>query len=201
MNNKGFTLIEVLSVLVLVSIVLAVVTMTVGTTMSASKEEAYKLMKNNIVSAGYNYINECNLGTIDCDFSFEDNNKFSASVLRNTGFFKNLDSPIDGKDLGTCLVLDASKSNGVVAINIIDNCYDEKNDNVIDENTESTNKDKINQDKPNKDKPNKDKNNKDKNNKDKPKKQKINKNKADKGNKDKVYNKVLDKLLELISHQ
>lgn len=123
MNNKGFTLIEVLSVLVIVSIVGVIVFSTFGTTMSASKEETYKLMKNNIISVSYDYINECNLGTIECDFSFEENNKFSVKVLQNAGFFNNFDSPIDGKDLSSCLVIEATKSNGVIVTNLIDNCY------------------------------------------------------------------------------
>ena len=48
MNNKGFTLIEVLSSLVLVSIIIYCVLISLNTTMSASKEETYKLMKNNV---------------------------------------------------------------------------------------------------------------------------------------------------------
>ena len=123
MNNKGFTLIEILSVMVLLSIIIVVMFVNFGSTMSASKEEAYKLMKNNIISISYDYINECNLGSIECDFSFEKNNKFNASVLKNKGFFKSLESPIDGKDLGHCLILEATKSNGVTVINLVDNCY------------------------------------------------------------------------------
>ena len=46
-NNKGFTLIEVLGTLVLVSIVVVIGVMTFSETLSVSKEEAYKLMKNN----------------------------------------------------------------------------------------------------------------------------------------------------------
>ena len=97
--------------------------MTFGSTMSASKEETYKLMKNNIISVSYDYINECKLGTIECDFSFDSNNKFNAKVLQNFGFFDNLKSPIDGKDLSDCLILEATKSNGVTVINLIDSCY------------------------------------------------------------------------------
>lgn len=122
-NNKGFTLIEVLGAMVLVSVVVVIGVMTFGKTLSASKEESYKLMKNNIVSAGYNYINECTLGTLACDFSFTSNNIFKARDLYNAGFFKDLESPIDGADLGDCLVLEATKSNGVIVINLIDNCY------------------------------------------------------------------------------
>lgn len=122
-NNKGFTLIEVLVTLVLVSIVVGIGVMTIGKSLSVSKEESYKLMKNNIVSAGYDYISECALGTIVCDFSFESNNTFKARTLYNFGFFKDLKSPVDGADLGDCLVLEATKSNGVTVINLIDNCY------------------------------------------------------------------------------
>ena len=123
MNNKGFTLIEVLATVVLISIVVIFSFMTFGTTISATNEESYKLMKNNIISVGYDYINECSFGVISCDFSFENNNKFSARVLQNAGFFKNLNSPIDGAYLGDCLILEAEKSNGVTVINLIDNCY------------------------------------------------------------------------------
>lgn len=123
MNNKGFTLIEVLSSLVLVSIIIYCVLISLNTTMSASKEETYKLMKNNIISLSYDYINECNLKTIECEFSFADNNQFKAIELQNTGFIKSLDSPIDGKYLGECLILKATKSNGVTVVDLIDNCY------------------------------------------------------------------------------
>ena len=123
MNNKGFTLIEVLSVVILSSIIIVIVFTTFGTTFSASKEESYKLMKNNLLIAGYSYVNECTLGSIECDFSFDKNTQFTAENLYNYGYFKNLNSPIDGKNLGSCLVLEATKDNGVVVINIIDTCY------------------------------------------------------------------------------
>lgn len=123
MNNKGFTLIEVLITIVIITIVITSVVTTIGTTLSASKEETYKLMKNNIVSVSYDYINECNLGSIECDFSFEAKNTFNAKVLQNAGFFNDLKSPIDGKDLSYCLILEATKSNGVTVINLVDNCY------------------------------------------------------------------------------
>ena len=75
------------------------------------------------MSAGYDYINECKLGSIECNFSYEFNNTFQAGTLRNVGLFTNLESPIDGKDLSSCLILEATKSNGVIVVNLIDNCY------------------------------------------------------------------------------
>ena len=123
MNNKGFTLVEVLAVLVLVSVVTIVVIQNISSSMSLGRNEAYRLMKNNIISAGYHYIDECTLGTIHCDFSFEKNNTFKARVLEESGYFGNLKSPIDGAYLGDCLSLSAKKDNGVTVVDIIDQCY------------------------------------------------------------------------------
>lgn len=123
MNNKGFTLIEVLAVLVLVSVVTIVVIQNISSSMSLGRNEAYRLMKNNVISAGYHYIDECTQGTIHCDFSFEKNNTFKARVLEESGYFENLKSPIDGAYLGDCLSLSAKKDNGVTVVDIIDQCY------------------------------------------------------------------------------
>ena len=125
MNNKGFTLIEVLCILTIIALVFTIAIKTAGSTLSARKEDTYKLMKNNIVSAGYDYINECKAKTIQCDFSFEDKNTFPVAVLKEMGYFSNLESPIDGKDLSSCLLLEATNSNGVTVIDLIDNCYNE----------------------------------------------------------------------------
>ena len=123
MNNKGFTLVEVLGVIVLISIIFFVGAQGIQSTLSASKEEAYKVMKNNIISVSYDYIQECSQGLVNCDFSFDKNSRFYAKNLQDSGYFQDLDSPIDGKDLGTCLILEATKQNGVVLVDLIDECY------------------------------------------------------------------------------
>ena len=48
MNNKGFTLIEVLAVLTLVSLTMVIVVSNFSSSMSLGKKEAYLLMKNNL---------------------------------------------------------------------------------------------------------------------------------------------------------
>lgn len=123
MNNKGFTLVEIIGVLVIISIITTAIFATIHSTLSISKEEAYKVMKNNIIKVSYNYISECNQQQIKCDFSFENNNRFSANLLKSNGYFTDLNSPIDGKDLGNCLWLEATQENGVTLINLIDECY------------------------------------------------------------------------------
>ena len=95
----------------------------INSSMSINKEEAYKIMKKNIVSVGYDYVNECTQGLITCDFSFSNHNYFYANDLKTTGYLNDLKSPIDGRELGECLQLVAKKDNGVVIIDLNDTCY------------------------------------------------------------------------------
>ena len=123
MNNKGFTLIEVLGTVLLISIATIVILRQISSTMSISNNEAYKLMKNNIISAAENFVRESENGIVDTNFSFENNNIFKASVLEEYGYFSNLKSPIDNKYIGDCMVLTATKENGNILIDLKDNCY------------------------------------------------------------------------------
>ena len=123
MNNKGFTLIEVVISIVIISLILIVTTNLITNTLAASENTTYKLVKNNIISAGYRYIEECTNGVIQCDFNYKNKNKFNASVLKQYGYFNNLTSPIDNKDLGECLILEAKQENGVILIDLKDKCY------------------------------------------------------------------------------
>ena len=122
-NNQGFTLIEVIITIVLISLVLVIAANLVTNTLAASSNTTYKLVKNNIINASYQYIEECNNQIIDCHFDFQNNNTFKASVLKQYGYFNNLNSPIDDKDLGDCLIIKATKENGVVIIDLEDRCY------------------------------------------------------------------------------
>ena len=123
MNNKGFTLIEVLSVLIIISLIMVIAVRSINKTVSLSKEESYKIMKTNIIKVSKSYINECIAKTIECNFSFDSNNYFEAKKLKETGYFKNLTSPIDGKNLENCLIIYAKKEKGVVSIELDDKCY------------------------------------------------------------------------------
>lgn len=124
MKSRGFTIVEVLGVLVILSLITIIILKEMNSTFSVSKEEAYKLMKQNIISSSYDYIKECEAGLITCNFSFDNNPTFYASALKANGYYKSLESPLDGKDVGSCLLLKAKKANGVIQIDLIDKCYD-----------------------------------------------------------------------------
>lgn len=123
MNQKGFTIIEVLGVVFLISIITIVISSQINSSMAVSKEKAYSLMKKNLLSVSYDYIQECSQGLVNCDFSFDNNPTFSAVVLQNSGYFSKLESPIDGKFLGDCLIFHAKKENGVTIVDLNDTCY------------------------------------------------------------------------------
>lgn len=198
MNNKGFTLIEVLCVVVLTSVIIILVFTTFGTTFSATRDEAYKIMKNNLLTAGYNYINECILGSIKCDFSFKDKNQFTARDLYNYGYFEKLESPIDGKNLGSCMILEATKDNGVVSINLIDNCYSYiENDVPVINDDESTESSDINFENSGQSSNGNSQNGNNKNNGNKNKGSK-NKDSKNKHNKQNIWNEIIDIMLDMI---
>ena len=58
MNNKGFTLIEVLASLVIFTIASLVISRFVGNTLAISKKDSYNLMKNNIISTSEDFLKE-----------------------------------------------------------------------------------------------------------------------------------------------
>ena len=124
LNNKGFSLVEVLVSLVVISLVSIIVINYSVDTFSIGKNEAYEMMKKNIYKASESYIRECDNNLLDCNLEWVNNKvEFRALVLKNSGYFDNLVSPIDGKDVGSCLLVRAIKNNGVLDIKIIDNCY------------------------------------------------------------------------------
>ena len=124
LNNKGFSLVEVLVSLVVISLVSIIVINYSVDTFSIGKNEAYEMMKKNIYKASESYIRECDNNLLDCNLEWFNNKvEFRAQVLKNSGYFDNLVSPIDGKDVGSCLLVRAIKNNGVLDIKIIDNCY------------------------------------------------------------------------------
>lgn len=124
MNNKGFTLTEVLAVLIIISIALLVTANEIGKTLSITKTESYNLMKENIVKASETYIKECQSKVIDCNLNWQDNKtSFKARVLKENGYYINLNSPIDNKELDDCLNINAERNNGIIEIKIIDECY------------------------------------------------------------------------------
>lgn len=122
MNNKGFTLVEFLAVIVIISLFSFFVSIGIRNSFSVTNKDAYTLTKNNVIEAANTYVKECRAGIVDCNIDF-DGGIFYADDLIKFGYFNNLLSPIDGKDLKNCLYFKVKIDNGNFIINLVDECY------------------------------------------------------------------------------
>lgn len=112
MNNKGFTLIEVLMTLTIIALIMIVILTNSGITLSLSNEKAYELTKTNIITVTKKYILECENNLIECPISKNKNKtQIKAKELIKAGYFKELINPINNKDLSNCLIIEIDKKN------------------------------------------------------------------------------------------
>lgn len=135
LNKKGFTLVEVLVTLLIVSLIFIYVLSNIGETLSLSNEKAYEITKQNVLESANTYILECNSKMIDCsnDLSWEKEENitktsFFVEVLISHGYLETKEnvllSPIDNKNLNNCLQINVIKNN-------LTNMYEyEINDNL-----------------------------------------------------------------------
>ena len=121
MNNKGFTLIEVICTLTIIALIAMIVAANSGSTLSLSNEEAYNLTKKNIISATNTYIIECQNDILDCNIDWNSNtNIIKAKDLIEAGYFKEITNPINNKDISNCLTIEVTKINNNYNYNIND---------------------------------------------------------------------------------
>ena len=118
MNNKGFTLIEVLCVIFLISILFVASFLVVKDTLSITDEKAYQILKENIISQTKTYIDEFENNIINCKKDFEwkkvNDNKIAyinLSLLKKYNYFDNdeIINPLTKKDMSSCLKIKVIK--------------------------------------------------------------------------------------------
>ena len=81
MNNKGFTLIELIASIILLSIVMSITTVSVVGYINSSREKSYDLLISNIKVAAQEYFEECeNYKIMDDE---DDNATFTCSITDN----------------------------------------------------------------------------------------------------------------------
>ena len=116
LNNKGFTLVEVLAVIVIISIILGIAVPNVMTSVDTSKNSSEKILIENIKTAAQSLYEEVEyLGEVD-GIKITNNNSITVSLqaLVNNGFLKasnvkdhdnednKLINPKTGKNIGNC---------------------------------------------------------------------------------------------------
>lgn len=124
MNNKGFSLIELLITISLIALVAIIVVKVSGNTLSLTENEAYKILKNNVINTTDKYIIECESNILKCSYTWNDNKtSINADELIKAGYFDNIIDPRNDKDISNCLIIEIEKENEVNKYKINDkNC-------------------------------------------------------------------------------
>lgn len=94
LNNNGFTLVEILAVITILSLLMVFVIPNFISILNRNKSSAVDIQKNMIVSAARLYVEDCsnlNNDDISCNFSTTgDNTKINLEDLVNNGYIENV---------------------------------------------------------------------------------------------------------------
>ena len=94
LNNNGFTLVEILAVITILSLLMVFVVPNFISILNRNKSSAVDIQKNMIVSAARLYVEYCsnlNNDDISCNFSTTgDNTKINLEDLVNNGYIENV---------------------------------------------------------------------------------------------------------------
>lgn len=119
LDNKGFTLVELLATIILLSIIVGIAGYSITTVISNSKEKDYQLFVKEIKSAVELYYQECKFVNDDCS------SQITLGYLVNNGYLKgnSVDSdekatimnPNNNIDISNCSIK-YSYNNGNIAV-------------------------------------------------------------------------------------
>lgn len=105
LNNKGFTLVELIATIVILSLVIGITSFSITTIIKRSKEKDYNLLINEIGNAVELYYQECKYVNDNCD------NEITLGYLVTNGYLKGNSSnedkytivnPNDGENIYDC---------------------------------------------------------------------------------------------------
>ena len=100
-NNKGFTLVELIAAIVLLSVVVGITSYSIIGIINRNKEENYNLLIKNINSAAETYYQECrysNNDMINCNKIENDEYMVSLGDLVNYGFLRGNEKIKEGTE-------------------------------------------------------------------------------------------------------
>lgn len=121
-NRRGFTLIEVLAVVVLIGIIAILIVPSLLGTVSTGKNTSYEIIIKNIVTSSKMYYEECEYGDLSDEAKYgeyackinDSKVTITLDALANTGF---LDSTFD-KEQNKKVVIDPRNNNDISSCSI-----------------------------------------------------------------------------------
>lgn len=121
MNNKGFTLIELIVTLVILSLVISITAISITNVMKRSKEELYNNLVNNIIDAAEEYYIECKYAKNDA-ITCSSNGVITLGDLVKYGYLSGNDdgnrnkliNPLDNEDISSCNINITYNNNKIV---------------------------------------------------------------------------------------
>lgn len=134
-GSQGFTLVELIATLVLLSIIMGIGTYSITTIINNSKEKDYELLVKEIVNATEVYYQECRFSNHNCD----SDSKITLDFLISQGYLKGnstifddvndkevftIVNPKDNKNISSCII-EYEYTNGkikVTAVNPTGSC-------------------------------------------------------------------------------
>lgn len=116
MNKKGFTLVELLAVIVVIAIIAVIIAPNVIKLFNKSKDKSYDILINNIRTAGENYYQECEYGDLSNTSKYGElkctinNNATTVSlgklvelgILKASGNNNSITNPKNSKNISNC---------------------------------------------------------------------------------------------------
>ena len=108
LNNKGFTLIELIATVVILSIVMGIGAYSITGIIKKNKENDYKLLINEIKGALESYYQECRFVNNDCIQTIKLGDLVEKGFLKgnekdDNGYF-SLINPNDGNNISDCSI-------------------------------------------------------------------------------------------------
>lgn len=105
MNNKGFTLVELLGTIVILSLLVGISSYSIITVLNNAKKKNYELLIDEIKKASETYYQECVYGN-RCQYTEDISLKYLVSngYLSSNNEDNGLTNPITKKDISSCTI-------------------------------------------------------------------------------------------------
>lgn len=122
LNNKGFTLVELLATLILLAIIVGIAGTSITMIIKNSKEKDYQLLVKEVKNAVELYYQECKYVNNNCD------NQITLGYLVNNGYLKGnstlengtttIENPNDNVNISEC-ILKYTYNNGKINVEAV----------------------------------------------------------------------------------